>query len=453
MYASQTSWKQDGKTWNVLVPLLTPADPSPDKASFMDQPDKGKKVKYRRVRHVKAASNCFAIDNDEWTSIGDPATTRLISGYWESPKSKAGRINWFDAGSSYLPAVPKQHADRTNDTIVTSVNHGSYYRDKLDSLSNWTYWVSDVGVNLACLSRFDPQTGLLRQQFWYTNQRFVTINSARRIPYALTMGDWIFNSILPYEARAAESQLTPSVIEQMHAANINQFEFIQNPNLAKDVIDLGRAALTLDADNALKEIASLYLGYKFGASSTARDYADLASSIAKATERVYQARKYRDRKVHSRSSSSISWKGFTWRCNHFLTAYLDNFDQGIMGLMNGLDSWGFYPDRAAVWELVPFSFVVDWFVNVQENLERRDAQFWREYYNVHAAILATKMETDFSIEDLNPNSLVHGSVTISLYDRRVERSLPSPEIDFDLSLPKGVHAWVTSAALVIQRRG
>jgi hypothetical protein len=263
---------------------------------------------------------------------------------------------------------------------------------------------------------------------------------------------------VPYEIEKEFGNMVPSVIDQMHAVDMNQLEFISNPNLVKDVIQLGKSIAGADGISTLKEAADVasdvYLSYRFGAASTARDYRDLASAISKETTRIYQARKYRDKRVRSRSQLSIPWLfNLTWSVSCNLTAYLDNYEQGMMGVMNKLDSWGLYPDRAAVWEIVPFSFVVDWFVNVQENLERRDAQFWREFYNCRACICTRKLSTTADASTMFPNSLIGGSADISLYNRRVQRSLPVPTIDLDIGLPKGKHAWVTSAALVIQRSG
>jgi hypothetical protein len=237
----------------------------------------------------------------------------------------------------------------------------------------------------------------------------------------------------------------------MKACTVNQWEFLQDANLINQVIDVGKKLLTFDESDLLKSLSDLYLTYSFGASNTSRDYRELASSISTELKRYALMADGRDTKVRSRSSSKLLWQGLEWEADYNLTAYLDAYDQGVMGLFNQLDRWGVYPDRAAIWEIVPWSFVVDWFVNVKENLRRRDALYWREYYNVHHSIRSVKLRTVRDFNKTNPNSLLAGMLSISLYERNVEQELPAPMVDLDLQVPRHFHQWVSGAALVIQR--
>lgn len=458
MYVHPVSLSGYGGSWKWMIPVPSPFEGEPEYGSLLDEPDKGEDRKYRNVTHVKGKGEFYLFPQEVWDEWRADARVRLAVAC--SPvKLNDGDRHWqMDPRSSYLPEVPYAYDERIKGCRPTSVMIQSWRGERLVSRYGTVYWVGLDGLlKLTATWSQDPNTGDIRTRFGTS----VTLTSvpAKQIKLLGGLLRQTFDvAWVPYEVETAFGNMVPSVIDQMHAVDMNQFEFISNPNLVKDVIQLGKSIANADGITTLKEAAEVasdvYLSYRFGATSTARDYRDLASAISKETTRVYQARKYRDRRVRSRTFFSVPWLfNLSWDVSCNLTAYLDNFDQGIMGMMNKLDSWGLYPDRAAVWEIVPFSFVVDWFVNVQENLERRDAQYWREFYNCRACICTRKLSTCANASVMFPNSLIGGSADISLYNRRVQRSLPVPAIDLDIGLPKGKHAWITSAALVIQRSG
>jgi hypothetical protein len=451
MYVASWSQAGAGGYWNILFPVSTPSAPYEEKtwnlAFYEREP-----AKYHNARHVKVVGNFWQLNEEEWRRISrnDPSF-RFVSGGWTGPvDSKGYHVVWNRGGT--IPSVPSQYASRVTNSAATPYSYSRYRYGKLEYTHSACIWVNDTGQPRLFAVCYDPTAAVPTWRFRTTVASLYAL-SATAVEVGTGLCSIVHNSKVPRKVMTSIGNLTVPAIEQMHATNVNQFEFAQDLNLVRQVVDLGRSIATLDASSTLKDLASIYLSYSFGAASTYRDYVELGESIAKETSRYSSASRYRDRKVHARSSGTVDFLNHQWSARYNLTAYLDNYDQGIMGLMNSLDRWGFYPDREAVWELVPFSFIVDWFSNVQENLARRDAQSWREYYNCHACITSYKLETDWSYQDQNASSTLGGSAHISLYNRSVQPGLPQPEVDLDVHLPKGLHQWVTGAALVIQRSG
>lgn len=440
-------------SWSLYYKLQEPSDPQDvlEHASFMLKV-KGD-AKYKPCKHSKADGKIYRIRNASWLKYfsGKP-NVRLVTHDWDSPPSEKGYALHLRFGGR-SPIVPDAYASKTKGCRMTSIYHwvdggviGEHPNIRQD-----VSWVDDKGrKTLAAYRLYHDYDEPFVEFRWQTAFASPIKIEADPDNWVETLAFMAYESKLPRELYRGDH--TISLIDQMHATTMNQFEFLGDINLIKQVYDVAEKAVSLDWGGTLKEMSDLYLTYSFGASSTARDYVELARAISVETERYARAERYRDRRVHTRSRlHGIPWLGSPSKALLVTTAYLDNFDQGVMGLMNSLDSWGLYPDLSAVWEKVPFSFVVDWFANVQKNLNRIDANIWREYYNVRACICSTKLETLYDWQAVHPGSRLAGQASISLYHRWIQYSLPQPMVDLDVGLPSGIHQWVTGAALVVQR--
>lgn len=445
-------WGSSGQ-WSLYYRLLQPSDPEDvlEHSSFMLKV-KGS-AKFKPCKHSKADGSIHRIEESSWRKYfaGKPGA-RLVTHSWDSPRNIKGYAYHLRFGGR-SPIVPDGYASYVEGCRMTSIFHwedGGVIGDH-PYIRQDVSWIDDRGrKKLAAWRLYRDYDEPFVEFRW--QDAFASPIEVKTQPdnWVETLAFMAYESNLSRELYRGDH--TISLIDQMHATTMNQFEFLTDLNLIKQVYDVAEKAVTLNWGGTLKELSDLYLTYSFGASSTARDYVELARAVSEETTRYARARRYRDRRVHTRSRlQDIPWLGSPSKALLVTTAYLDNFDQGVMGLMNSLDSWGIYPDLSAVWEKVPFSFVVDWFVNVQTNLNRIDANIWREYYNVRACICSTKLETVYDWQTVHPGSRLAGQASISLYHRWIQYSLPQPMVDLDIGLPSGTHQWVTGAALVIQR--
>jgi hypothetical protein len=441
-----------GGSWSLYVRLQKPSDPEEvlEHASFMLKV-KGKS-KYKPCKHSKADGLICQIGDVSWRKYfaGKP-NARLVTSDWDSPTTEKGYTVHLRFGGR-SPIVPDAYDSRTEGCRLNSYYHwvDGGVIGKHPSIRQDVVWIDDTGrKRLAAYRLYHDYDEPFVEFKFQTAFSPVIDMQARTDNWVETLAFMAYESKLARELYRGDH--TISLVDQMHATTMNQFEFLGDLNLVKQVMDVAEKAVSLDWGGTLKELSDVYLTYSFGASSTARDYVELAGAISKEAARYIRVQRYRDRKVHTRSTEHPVWLGSPSEARLVTTAYMDNFDQGIMGIMSALDSWGMYPDLSAVWEKVPFSFVVDWFANIQRNLNRIDANIWREYYNIRACICSTKLKTVYDWQTVHPGSRLAGQASISLYHRWIQYSLPQPMVDLDIGLPSGVHQWITGAALVVQK--
>lgn len=150
----------------------------------------------------------------------------------------------------------------------------------------------------------------------------------------------------------------------------------------------------------------------------------------------------------------------------------DNIPESLMRFYAALDHWGVNLSISDVWELIPFSFVVDWVWNVGSIVQRLDLtnlpiqvvvyDFCRSFrYDLEETIRITGVE-EICLDSTTPDNLLLWDLTApangvvfqsntTSYHRMVGIPRPSEEVLPNLTFPSGMR-WVTASALVLQRR-
>lgn len=101
-----------------------------------------------------------------------------------------------------------------------------------------------------------------------------------------------------------------------------------------------------------KDLRSLWLAYRYQFCTTKSDVKEIARSFPRASATL------RGDPVKGHASLRDEF-GNTWRCTVYAKRRLDTWDKR---LNSALESYGINPDLQNIWDLVPFSFVVDWFL-------------------------------------------------------------------------------------------
>lgn len=123
-----------------------------------------------------------------------------------------------------------------------------------------------------------------------------------------------------------------------------------------------------DAVTAMKSFASLYLAYKYQVAPNIRDAHDLKNSLVRQLELIaaqpatVRAAKVKYTDKHPFGGSITS----TYTTQYHLTPRDSKFSR----LWSGLERLGLTVDPANLWDLVPFSFVADWFINIGDLCEQ-----------------------------------------------------------------------------------
>lgn len=110
---------------------------------------------------------------------------------------------------------------------------------------------------------------------------------------------------------------------------------------------------------------------------------------------------------------------------------LDNiFMNAALSLTSGAQRFGFDPSLYNTWDMIPFSFVADWFLPIGKNLERLSNMKWAATMPYNVTALASAYCPSFTV----------GNITYSVY----ERFAYSPTFDFTFegSDASSIHTWI-----------
>lgn len=217
---------------------------------------------------------------------------------------------------------------------------------------------------------------------------------------------------------------------------------------AKDLSDLKQSAQsTLSLLTSLgrggrlaKKAANLFLSFYYGWRLMIKDSEELVNAYQKvASLRSNRCRCTSQRSWESRGASYTA----TLQCYYRRYASASKLDQFILD--NDLT---LTPEN--IWDLVPFSFVVDWFINIGNVLE--DASNYYNFTQKHEVICtgrSIKAVKNTSARCLS--SRYAGTVAISYYRRKYTNGPVSPTFHFSNSVNPLDHA-IEGTALIVSRR-
>jgi hypothetical protein len=137
--------------------------------------------------------------------------------------------------------------------------------------------------------------------------------------------------------------------------------------------------------------------------------------------------------------------------------YLERNVDAESTIVDSLEQLGLFPSPGALWDLVPLSFVVDWFLNIGEVLHalRYERDTW--HYTLLSRIESQKFRFTWSQEFIDqvfgPGFTPESSVDGTLYRRSVAFSWGStdPMLLYGGSGITENSQWFAAASLVIQR--
>lgn len=223
-------------------------------------------------------------------------------------------------------------------------------------------------------------------------------------------------------------------------------------NNIENAIQLRKGPLPLDAIRKASRdmtgaLASLYLWWRYVVKTTIKDFRELLTL----TElRVKQARAFSGKWIRARSADTLTTEipllgDVVWR-RHFRIYFRSSIDGGTPLLK--LRALGLHPGLAQAWDLIPYSFVKDWFFSVQDVLKAIDDQIAFSSLRLGRGVYSAKcVEPLTRFEHFS--RLCSGSATIGYYYREPHSYLP---LTLDL---KGVPVrqwWLAGLALCVANR-
>lgn len=120
-----------------------------------------------------------------------------------------------------------------------------------------------------------------------------------------------------------------------------------------------------------------------------------------------------------------------------------------------LASLEIFPLPSNLWDLVPLSFVIDWFLNISDHLESIESLVLMTMldirYLVHSFTVQSDVTSDeYALMDVLPD--VSESLTLRVYVREISLLVPGPtNRGIDFFLPSKLSNWITPIALISVR--
>lgn len=236
------------------------------------------------------------------------------------------------------------------------------------------------------------------------------------------------------------SELAHTASENFKIVRFNALEFISDLKNPTKLIPKLRNLRNI------KGLAGTYLNVKYGILPTVDDLTSLYESVVKVRKNV-------DRNGFQTNSAGYLSSSEVGPYRHTLEQHLkiaiDNEDSRIQSIVTGLENVGLMPNASTLWELIPMSFAVDWFVNVGDYLGDIDANRRLARFNVRYCTTSTKRTWEVDIDPDEAQGFT-GTIQACAYERGSNPHVPSSPPDLSAPLNVSNH-WLEAAALTIQR--
>lgn len=234
--------------------------------------------------------------------------------------------------------------------------------------------------------------------------------------------------------------MAAAAVKSKRLVDSNIIEFI------RDLRDVKSLIPKLENLKSLKGISSTYLGVKYGILPTKSDI----SSIVDA----FKVRKpFFDKNGFTVFNSSHTDRLITgdcqWNLEQHIKVPIANEDSEFEKLLDELDKFGVGLTFENVWDLLRYSFVVDWFVNVGGFLRRIDNNLRLLRYNIPYVTMSDKRSVTGQLPQ-STTLLTMGLIEWRYYHRWVESQCPLPPLTLSTTSTISNH-WLEAGALLIQR--
>lgn len=243
---------------------------------------------------------------------------------------------------------------------------------------------------------------------------------------------------LNYLEKVDYGMIAQQAVENFNVNNVNMLEFLaglKNP-----------AALVPKLKNLkrLKGAAGEFLKLQYGILPTISDLEEITQAFKSVRPSI-------DINGNRTAYAGYSTSGSLNNVEHELTQRVkiavSANDKELNNLASKLDSIGVLPKMSNLWELVPFSFVIDWFVDIGDYIESVEIRDRILHFDVKYATLSWKRTLTTQVDSSTGYS---GSVQLVDYNRWVQLNCPLPSPSLETPFSVSNHK-LEAAALAIQR--
>lgn len=249
--------------------------------------------------------------------------------------------------------------------------------------------------------------------------------------------------------------LADSSIQNARALDINTLayaaDFLKLKNSVKTILSLLRGKFEP------KDLASAWLEFKYGLRLTFADSKELGKAIGAAITKHKNKKFYSVCRAMDSSEFIISkspLKGSMVSDKYNYKVYYQPIDDAFLSLIRKMMNWDVGPTLQNIWDIIPFSFVIDWFVDFERTLNRIDANTYVNTLRVLGTI-KTRKSTISSIPatclmSQDDRTIWSGDLTLDIYKRNLQEGLDLPL--FRSGSPEAFRNHAELLAIIVQRR-
>ncbi|DAD50205.1 TPA_asm: maturation protein [ssRNA phage Gerhypos.4_51] len=310
-----------------------------------------------------------------------------------------------------------------------------------DFVSTWEELTPAIVLQAASSPRGDIKTLSTTTYAIYTAQTAasLSVESVRR-DLRIQEIDHLLDVEFPLED-VHPGILAMKAAQKMNANQTNMIAFIRDLRNPKQLIP------KLKKLDQLKTHASNYLAFEYGVLPTISDLQEIIGSLKK-------IKPYVDRNGFSTYSAghtdSLSIGNYTFELEQHVKVAVDDNDSGLSTVLRNLESSGFAPTLQNIWDLIPYSFVIDWFLDIGSVLERVDSG---QRLLRHDIRFSTESRKEIIRKKVTPSATfpLSGDLSIKRYSRGTQDQCPVPPLTLS-STPTVTNHWLEASALIIQRQ-
>lgn len=237
--------------------------------------------------------------------------------------------------------------------------------------------------------------------------------------------------------------LCQQCIDKANYVNVNVLQFIHEfRNIKKLLPKIGKV-------RDPKTWANAYLWFRYGLTLTIKDMRQLSDAISSMLTDSHNYDYWTARRLYASKSLLVNLGKYVASVSYHYKITYAPYPSLVMNIINETRKWGIYPTLKNAWDFIPYSFVVDWFISVQDMLGQLDEYINYQYFDVRAVCKSRKCSITVPVRSLLSSTSSIGYVVETAYDRRVKPTLDLPRVR--LGLPSGFHNYAEFTALLVQR--